>query len=79
MHSIVVMILFSISVFLFDIRVKGSVVTALTFLMLHSLAGCCHGLFATAIAHGFFMASVLSTGILLFFFIISGETELGRS
>lgn len=71
-QSIVIIILFIISLTVFEVPQRGSIITALGLLVIHSFTGACHGIFTSAMADSLFVAAIISNAVLIFFFIIGG-------
>ncbi|RWS22548.1 ABC transporter G family member 20-like protein [Leptotrombidium deliense] len=70
--SVNVVVLFLVSLYFFNVPAKGPIFWALLLLLLQSVTGLTHGMMVSAICSNFFMAAILSNGILLFMFIVSG-------
>lgn len=71
-QSSVVIVLFIITLNLFEVSSKGSFVTAIMLLLVHSLTGATHGICVSAMSSSLFMASIFSNAVIIFFFIIGG-------
>ncbi|XP_074595264.1 ABC transporter G family member 23-like [Brevipalpus obovatus] len=71
-QSLVVFILFIMTLTLFDVSQKGSYITSLALLLTHSLTGACHGIYTSAQSESLFFAAIASNAILIFFFVIGG-------
>ncbi|RWS06552.1 ABC transporter G family member 20-like protein [Dinothrombium tinctorium] len=70
--SINVALLLIVSLLFFNVPTRGPIVWAILLLFLQSVTGLTHGMMVSAICTNVFMAAILSNGILLFIFIVSG-------
>ncbi|XP_053209393.1 ABC transporter G family member 20-like [Panonychus citri] len=70
--SISVVILFLVALFIFDVPCNGPFLQGLSLLFLQSVSGLTHGMMISSMCSEFFMAAVISNGMLLTMFILSG-------
>lgn len=69
---VLVIVLFTISLTVFEVPQRGSWLLALGLLTVHSFTGACHGIFTSAMSDSLFAAAIISNAVLIFLFIIGG-------